>query len=592
MGRMRKNERKGRRKSGRKDGWKHYRTAILIESVMLCIMLFLGYLLYQMEWSKVCSESYSAVNNLDGWKRDCPAGLRGDSTDMLMYHILNRVPQYEVGAETQEESDCYGLYVELYDSEGNVMVKTTSHVLALGWYIWETVEDEGTDPSVALIFPENYFTEEQMEELYAWIMEEKGPNNWVRVRNMTGYYGENQEFIPVKITFFREISDGEVHSFILENRYDEEHSRKLVCRGEQFQQVEGLAVDEEGYIALYHCSVDTKANEAAEKLMKTGGRTGLISGPEIVNGENGGGYYDNSTYFMTGILEESEAAGYAITMCIDNRYLTLHSSNFIGSVLKMLIFCQGLALLLIGMVQYFQKKERKVKKMRDLFLNAIAHEMKTPVAVIQNSVECLQAGIYPEKQEHYQELIGQEAGHMDELLNNMLVYTRVSDTTCELQKESCSLEELTGKVCRQYLPLMQNRNIVLKTERAEPEPVDCDIRLMEMVIDNFVSNAVKNCRDKGVIRIRTEKNGIRIFNEGEHIPPECAKHIWEPLYKVDKSRTETKKCGCMDPAPGSRATGTGMGLAVSEAILKLHGAEYGMENVPGGVEFYFRLANV
>lgn len=203
--------------------------------------------------------------------------------------------------------------------------------------------------------------------------------------------------------------------------------------------------------------------------------------------------------------EGSEAAGYAITMCIDNRYLTLHSSNFTGSVLKMLIFCQGLALLLIGMVQYFQKKEREVKKMRDLFLNAIAHEMKTPV--------------------------------------------------------------------------------------------ECDIRLMEMVIDNFVSNAVKNCRDGGVIRIRTEKNGIRIFNEGEDIPPECAKHIWEPLYKVDKSRTETKKCGCMDPETASRAAetsarfiGNGMGLAVREAILKLHGAEYGMENVPGGVEFYFRFA--
>ena len=58
----------------------------------------------------------------------------------------------------------------------------------------------------------------------------------------------------------------------------------------------------------------------------------------------------------------------------------------------------------------------------------------------------MREGIHPEKQEHYMEIIGQEADHMNELLNSMLIYTRVTDTFYQLQKEECFLETMAREV--------------------------------------------------------------------------------------------------------------------------------------------------
>lgn len=327
-------------------------------------------------------------------------------------------------------------------------------------------------------------------------------------------------------------------------------------------------------LKTYRFTTDTTANERAKDIVVQEG----ASGKEIVSNESTGGYYTPSgkEYYMTGTLENGEAAGYSIAMYIDTEFLIFHTSFIKPTVKSILLVCQLMAIILIGIYLYMQKKERKIKEMRDTFLNAIAHEMKTPAAVIQNSVECVQAGVRPEKQEHYLDMIVQEATHMNELLNGMLIYTRASDAVYKLHRESYPLDMLAEQVCSHYSVLMEQKEITLHWVKHDYQVASFDVRLMGMVLDNFISNAVKFCYQGGNICICLEKRGIRIFNEGDGISEESAKHIWEPLYKEDVSRTD-------------RSGSSGMGLAVSAAILDLHKAEYGMVNVPGGVEFYFYL---
>ena len=102
-----------------------------------------------------------------------------------------------------------------------------------------------------------------------------------------------------------------------------------------------------------------------------------------------------------------------------------------------------------------------------------------------------------------------------------------------------------------------------------------DRKLLEMVVDNYISNAFKNCKENGRIIITIDAAHFRVFNEGEHIAREDIQKIWEPLYKADEDRSRND---------GS----SGMGLAISAGILKLHGLKYGVENVEGGVEFYIK----
>ena len=146
----------------------------------------------------------------------------------------------------------------------------------------------------------------------------------------------------------------------------------------------------------------------------------------------------------------------------------------------------------------------------------------------------MREGIHPEKQEHYMEIIGQEADHMNELLNSMLIYTRVTDTFYQLQKEECFLETMAREVGRHYQDVLEKKQISLTG------------------------------------------SAIRVYNEGEEIPAEEMERIWEPLYRADPSRAY-------------EAGSSGMGLAISAAALKLHGADYGVKNVSSGVEFYVKL---
>ena len=436
-----------------------------------------------------------------------------------------------------------------------------------------------------MMFLEDYFSEREIEECLVWIVpnEQYGIRRKFIIRDIAGYYNEDGRFIPVKVIFEVEGSD---QRFILENSQMQNvvSGKELVHRrnwhifyeetGEEYEETEEEIV-EPGFISKYHFTTDTKANERAKDVVM---QEGAKRGTEIVSGEKTGGYYnyDGTECYISGILENGEAAGYAFGMHIDTEYLILHTSFYKPTVKSIRLLCQLMAIVLIGIYLYMQKKERKIKEMRDTFLNAIAHEMKTPSAVIQNSVECVQAGIHPEKQEHYLDMIVQEASHMNELLNGMLVYTRASDAVYKLNKESYPLEKLAEQVCSHYSVIMEQKGITLQWVKQDHKVASYDVRLIGMVLDNFVSNAVKFCYQGGNICIYLEKRGIRIFNEGDGISEECAKHIWEPLYKGDASRTAVS---------GS----SGMGLAISAAILDLHKAEYGMTNVPGGVEFYFYL---
>ena len=73
-----------------------------------------------------------------------------------------------------------------------------------------------------------------------------------------------------------------------------------------------------------------------------------------------------------------------------------------------------------------------------------------------------------------------------------------------------------------------------------------------------------------------EENKIDVFNTGKHIPDESLEKIWNSFYKVDKARTR---------AYG----GYGLGLSIVKALVELHNNAYGVENVEGGVNFWFEI---
>ncbi len=102
--------------------------------------------------------------------------------------------------------------------------------------------------------------------------------------------------------------------------------------------------------------------------------------------------------------------------------------------------------------------------------------------------------------------------------------------------------------------------------------------MIEEVFGNYLSNARNHVLKNGRIAISFQRieNDLRVtvFNSGSHIPEEDLDKLWVKFYKVDKART--REYG-----------GSGIGLSIVAATMKAHGKQYGVNNVEGGVEFYF-----
>jgi len=107
-----------------------------------------------------------------------------------------------------------------------------------------------------------------------------------------------------------------------------------------------------------------------------------------------------------------------------------------------------------------------------------------------------------------------------------------------------------------------------------------DMMRIEQILTNYINNAINHVDSNRIIKISKIVNGnkikISVFNSGKHIPEESLEKIWNSFYKVDKARTR---------AYG----GYGLGLSIVKAIQDIQNNAYGVENIEGGVIFWFEV---
>ena len=107
---------------------------------------------------------------------------------------------------------------------------------------------------------------------------------------------------------------------------------------------------------------------------------------------------------------------------------------------------------------------------------------------------------------------------------------------------------------------------------------------MEQVLTNLITNAIKYTPPSNDININIEeeldKFKISVQNMGVTIPEEEISKLFDKFYRLDKSRERTQK------------NSTGIGLSIVKNILHLHNSEFNLQNIDGGVEFYFYLEKI
>jgi signal transduction histidine kinase len=229
----------------------------------------------------------------------------------------------------------------------------------------------------------------------------------------------------------------------------------------------------------------------------------------------------------------------------------------------------------------FARLERAQRE-RLLFINSVAHELKTPLTAIMASGGLLQEELGQAgspQQKRLVENMMSAATRLGARLNELLVAARSEKVGFTLKMELVDLRYLLQTVAAVVQPILENKRQQLILELPERVPlVKGDRQRLEQVVLNLLTNANKFTPAEGrvILRLREEKDrlAVEVSDNGPGIPAEDQAHIFEAYYRREADR--------------ERYPGLGLGLTVSKQLVEQHGGRIWLNSQPGlGSTFTF-----
>lgn len=211
---------------------------------------------------------------------------------------------------------------------------------------------------------------------------------------------------------------------------------------------------------------------------------------------------------------------------------------------------------------------KKMEQLRKEFIAQFTHEIKTPLAIINGNIDLLENVDDEDKKAKYIEVINKEIAVINDLVLQMLDLSKLEAKAITLDKKEIDLRELSEDIIDDYEQLLMDKKLKIEIQ-GEDVLIVGDRKRIEMVIQNYLSNAIKHAFVNSTIKIKIKENEFSIENKGKQIDENRMDSIWESFVSDDQK-------------------GTGLGLAIVRNILELHEMSYGVYNLQGGVEFYFR----
>ena len=204
------------------------------------------------------------------------------------------------------------------------------------------------------------------------------------------------------------------------------------------------------------------------------------------------------------------------------------------------------------------------------FVSNVSHELKTPLAVIQNYAMLLKdPDISAEERERCAQALYSSAQRMGDLVGSILKLSRLENAEIVPEAEDTDLEELLGSAILRYEDIIEEKRLDLKCDIES-----CTVRTvpsyLEIVCTNLVSNAVKFTPEGGEISVSARKEDgsllIRVSDTGCGMDAETASRIFDKFYQGDTSHAQA---------------GNGLGLALVKKVVDILGGRIGVKSEPG-----------
>lgn len=204
------------------------------------------------------------------------------------------------------------------------------------------------------------------------------------------------------------------------------------------------------------------------------------------------------------------------------------------------------------------------------FISNVSHEIKTPLAVIQNYAVALQdERISAEERKKYTQILISAANRLTDLVMNILKLNKLENQQIQPERVLLRLDEMLAQTVFGFEDLMEKKHLELDCQIDEVRVLTSPSYL-EIVWNNLLSNAVKFTPDGGKIGIYLKsENGnavVKFTDTGCGISPETGAHIFDKFYQGDTSHAKE---------------GNGLGLALVKKVIDILGGEISVESEIG-----------
>lgn len=232
-----------------------------------------------------------------------------------------------------------------------------------------------------------------------------------------------------------------------------------------------------------------------------------------------------------------------------------------------LLFC--IAVIIVGAVicaigLKLGKTIESAQEISQSFFQNASHELKTPLMAIQGYAEGIQTGVLPVKESAG--VILEESDRMTELIEELLALSKIDSAQAKPEFLETDVTEIIKSVANSFAPVFENSQKTLKTEFSCETAVLCDEKQIRKAVSNLISNAFKFCKTTVTVACKNEndKTIITISDDGDGIDKDDLPHVFERFYTGKKGNT-------------------GIGLALTKEIIKMHGGEIRVHNENGAV---------
>ena len=226
----------------------------------------------------------------------------------------------------------------------------------------------------------------------------------------------------------------------------------------------------------------------------------------------------------------------------------------------------------------------KQEETRQQFISDVSHEFQTPLTAIQGFATILKnEKLSDEQRQKYADIILFHSKRLSTLSKNMLQLTILEGEDVKIEMSEFSLIEQLNRVIETQDNLAMSKNIEIEFNIPKNDVrIEADESRLEQVWINLVNNAIKYTNDNGVVTISVKKTSkeveVTIQDTGVGMSKEAISHIFERLYRQDKSRS---------------VEGNGLGLSIVKRIIDLHQGTIDVKSrEDGGSQFIVRLPQV